>query len=470
MIENNLVWLLDSYKHTHEKQYPDGTEKVYSYFESRHGAEYNKTVFFGLQYILKKWLTLRVTKEMIDEAEPILKAHFFTNPGSFNRTKWDYIVEEHEGRFPIEIKAVPEGTKVDIANVMMTVVNTDDHNCHWVTNALETVLTQIWYPSVVATRSNSIVEKIKEAFKRTSDNGFLAEYYLHDFAQRGVTCMDQAGIGGAAHLINSYGTDTLMSIPFAANYYGADPLKIAFSVDATEHSVMSALGEEGEIQHIRDIIKKFPKGILSVVSDTYDITRLVKIYCTSGKDGLKDEILGRDGKFVVRPDSPRFEGDTPEKQVLWIIQMLWENFSGEINSKGFKVLNSKIGVIYGDSLTEKQIDTCLMSLESFGFSAEGCVYGQGGGLLQKVNRDTQRSAFKCSAQFRDGKWIDICKNPLDKSKASKKGLMKLVNGVDGHETVGLDDPRPDLLETVYLNGVITKEYTFDQVKENARKN
>lgn len=461
--DNLLLFSLDSYKAGHHKMYPNGTEKVYSYFESRKGALYDYTIFFGLQYQIKKWLLKPVTKEMVDEAEAFAKIHFFDNSDIFNREGWDYIVNELGGKLPVRIKAVPEGTRVPVSNVMMTIENTDP-KCWWLTNVLETLLTHVWYTSVVATRSAEVVDMIREAFEKTSDNIDLYKFYLHDFGERGVTCMEQAGLGGMAHLVNSLGTDTLMAIPYAVTYYDADINNLGFSVAATEHSIMTAYGKEREFELTKEIIEKYPKGILSVVSDSYNIENALKTYCTD----LKEAILARDGKFVVRPDSPRWKGDTVQDQVLWIVEKLGEGFGYTVNSKGYKVLNPKTGCIYGDGIGPEDIMTSLRVLMANGWSAESCVYGMGGGLLQKVNRDTQRSAFKCSAQCRNGEWIDIQKDPSDKTKVSKKGRLKLIKSNDKLITVPESEIGDNLLEVIYENSELIKEYTFDEVRENAK--
>jgi nicotinamide phosphoribosyltransferase len=258
--------------------------------------------------------------------------------------------------------------------------------------------------------------------------------------------MEEAGIGGMSHLVNSKGTDSLMAIPYAVNYYNAKLDGLAYSVPASEHSIQTSLGKENEFEVTKNLIRKFPKGILSIVSDSYDIENAIRVYCTE----LKPHILGRDGKFVVRPDSPRFEGDTPENQVLWIAKQLWDGFGGTINKKGYKVLDSHVGIIYGDSLTEINIQNILDVLKENGFSGQNCVFGCGGYLLRKVNRDTLRFAFKCSAQKRNGVWYDIYKEPKDTTKASKRGRF---------------DDTGDL-KTVFENGEIIKRYTFDEVRDN----
>lgn len=462
--KENFILLTDSYKMGHHNMYPEGTENVYSYFESRKGAKYPYTVFFGLQMYLKRYFEgVVVTQSDIDEADAFCKAHFGFD--AFNRKMWEKIVNVHGGKLPLRIKAVAEGTPVPIGNVMVTVEATDP-DCAPLTNVIETILTHLWYSSNVATISRDLRMYLKKAFSISADTNDLLPFMLHDFGFRGVSSIESAGMGGAGHLINFMGTDTLMAITYAQRYYGAG--MAGFSVMASEHSVMTSLGEEGEVEMHRRLLKKYPNGILSDVSDSYSIVRALEMFGTV----LKDDILARNGKFVVRPDSPRFKGDTAAAQILWIAEELANYFGVTINSKGFKVLNPKVGIIYGDGLSVEEIKQSIDHLIDNGFSAETCVYGMGGGLLQKHNRDTQRNAFKCSAQFRDGVWHDIQKKPLDMTKASKTGRLKLVLDVGAHgsvlTTVPITDERPDVLETVFENGVITREYHWADVCNNAQ--
>jgi nicotinamide phosphoribosyltransferase len=461
--DNLLLYTQDSYKVGQYLMYPDNTQEVYSYFESRNGAKYPYTMFFGLQYILKRWLSKPITKQMIDEAEEYFKIHFFDDPDIFNRKGWDRIVNEFDGKLPLEITAVPEGTLVPVSNVMMTVRCLSGFE--WLTGVFETLLTHVWYTSLVATHSYYTMQIINKYFEKTSDSDGLSKFYLHDFGQRGVTCMEQAGLGGMAHLINSRGTDSLMAIPYAKTYYNADLKTLGFSVKATEHSIMTSFGKENEFDVTRNIIKKLPNGILSVVSDSYNIENAVNVYCTD----LKQDILNRNGKFVVRPDSPRFKGDTCADQVYWIADKLWTAFGGSVNSKGYRVLNPKVGIIYGDGIGPDDIAETLELLERYKFSSENCVFGMGGGLLQRnLDRDTQRSAFKCSSQLRDGVYHDIYKEPSDKSKSSKRGKLSLVRDEHGElHTVPQTFDGTDLLRTVYENGNLVNEVTFDEIRKNA---
>jgi nicotinamide phosphoribosyltransferase len=462
-MNKNICLTTDSYKLNHWNQYPAGTEKVYSYFECRKGAKFAETPFFGLQYIIKNHLEgVVVTREKIENAAKLCKAHF-GDEKYFNREGWEYILNNYGGKLPVVIKSVEEGTVVPINNVLMTIENTDN-KCFWLTNFLETILSQVWYPITVASLSREVKVTLNEYFTLTSDGGLL-NFGLHDFGFRGASSWESAGIGGAAHLINFLGTDTVVAMEVAVNYYNADLNGLAFSVAATEHSVMTALGKNGEEQVVENLLNEYPTGILSVVSDSYDIYNFVSNIVGTK---FKDRILDRDGVFVVRPDSITPTHPTPEEEMVWIMENLWANIGGTINNKGYKVINPKVRVLWGDGIDIDGIKKILYAVTKAGFATENIAcFGMGGGLLQKVNRDTQRCAFKCSAQYRDGQWYDIQKNPKDVSKASKKGKLKLIK-VDGEfETVGENDPGEDYLKVVFYDGVLLNEVDFATIRKNA---
>ena len=462
-MNKNICLTTDSYKLNHWNQYPAGTETVYSYFECRKGAKFAETPFFGLQFIIKNHLEgVVVTREKIENAARLCKAHFGSEK-YFNREGWEYILNNYGGKLPVVIKSVEEGTVVPINNVLMTIENTDN-KCFWLTNFLETILSQVWYPITVASLSREVKVTLNEYFTLTSDGGLL-NFGLHDFGFRGASSWESAGIGGAAHLINFLGTDTVVAMEVAVNYYNADLNGLAFSVAATEHSVMTALGKNGEEQVVENLLNEYPTGILSVVSDSYDIYNFVSNIVGTK---FKDRILDRDGVFVVRPDSITPTHPTPEEEMVWIMENLWANIGGTINSKGYKVINPKVRVLWGDGIDIDGIKKILYAVTKAGFATENIAcFGMGGGLLQKVNRDTQRCAFKCSAQYRDGQWYDIQKNPKDVSKASKKGKLKLIK-VDGEfETVGENDPGEDYLKVVFYDGVLLNEVDFATIRKNA---
>ena len=458
---HNIILSSDSYKINHWMQYPKNTEGVYSYFESRNGAAFPYTTFFGLQAIMMEYLEgIRVTQSVINEAATLSAAHF-GNDQYFNLSGWQHILRDHGGRLPIRIKAVPEGMSVATNNVLMTVESTCD-KCFWLTNHLESLLTHVWYPSTVATLSRTTKEMIAQFLDETGCSHDGLGFQLHDFGYRGVTSHESAGIGGLAHLVNFMGTDTLPSMLYAQKYYDASLDGLAYSVAATEHSVMTALGPDGELSILDELLKDYPTGILSVVSDSYNIYNFVDEVCKR-----KDIIMERDGVFVVRPDSITKPHPNPEELTAWIVDTLYDTFGGTVNEAGFKTLDPHVRVLWGDGIDQEGIFKILEYLRSHGFAAESMVFGMGGGLLQKVNRDTQRFAFKCSAQKRDGMWHDVFKKPLDLSKMSKHGKLSLIEYEGKLTTVTGSDHHNDILETVFENGVITKKYTFDEVRANA---
>lgn len=460
---NNICWLTDSYKVSHYKQYPPGTKHVYSYFESRSGSVHPKTTFFGLQYWLKQYLAGQVvTLEKMHTAEALFNAHF--GGKVFNRAGWEYILKQYGGRLPIEIKAVPEGTVVGESNVLMTVENTDPE-CYWLTNYLETLLVQVWYPSTVATQSRAMKAELRRYLNANGDPNLLP-FKLHDFGFRGVTCPEQAAIGGAAHLVNFMGTDTVAGLVLLKEFYH-EPCA-GFSIPAAEHSTITSWGREHEVDACRNMLEQYPTGLVATVSDSYDIFNC----CANIWGGvLKDQVLARDGVLVVRPDS----GDPP-MTVLKVLEILGEKFGFTLNDKGYKVLHPKVRVIQGDGIDSKMLGMILQVMTTAGWSADNIAFGSGGGLLQKLNRDTQRFAFKCSSIALEAtaggkdiglRYRDVFKQPVtDSGKKSKSGRFKLVRQENGgFATVGLNDPREDQLRTVFLNGHIVHETTLAQVRK-----
>lgn len=467
-MNKNIVLATDSYKLNHWNQYPEGIEGVFSYFEARKGAMFPNSVFVGLQYLAKEYLTgVRVTREAIEEAAAITAAHLGSE-AHFNRAGWEYILNRFGGKLPVRIKAVPEGTVVPISNALMTVENTGGKETAWLTNHLESLLSHVWYPCTVATLSFYVKAMVRRYLKETSGNDDGLLFKLHDFGYRGVSSHESACVGGAAHLVNFLGTDTVPALMFIRDYYNGKPncADIAYSVPATEHSVMTALGREGEERVVARLLEKYPTGILSVVSDSYDIYNFVK-EIVGGK--FKEQILKREGIFVVRPDSVTKQHSTPEDEMVWIMRALYEKVGGTTNSLGYKVINPKVRVLWGDGIDFIGIGRILEAIKKDGFSAENiATFGMGGGLLQKVNRDIQRHAFKCCANKIDGIWYDIFKEPLDASKISKKGRLKLILTPEGYKTVPESEEGENQLVTVFENGELLKDWSFDEIRKRAQ--
>ncbi len=452
----NILLMTDSYKFTHWKQYPPGIQAVFSYFESR-GGMFPETVFFGLQYIIKRYMEGSVvTKEKIEEAEEIVALHL-GDKKLFNREGWEHILKEHDGKLPLSIKAVPEGSVVRTHNALITVENTCE-KCYWLTNYMETMLVQTWYPTTVATLSFNMKKLILKYLEETGTPE-LADFKLHDFGYRGVSSIESAGIGGAAHLVNFKGTDTVASLQVLKKYYNA-PMA-GFSIPAAEHSTITSWGRENEPKAMDNMLVQYPVGTVAVVSDSYNI------YEASSKiwgEMLRDKVLKRDGTVVIRPDS----GNPPEV-VLKVISILGEKFGYTINAKNYKVLNEHIRIIQGDGIDFSMTNDILETLKNNGWSADNIAFGMGGALLQKLHRDTQKCAFKCSSVTVNNEERDVYKEPItDKGKNSKAGRLKLVIRNGEYETVTEKEPGKNELVEIFRNGRAIREYSLEQVRERAK--
>lgn len=465
---NNLLLNTDSYKASHWLQYPPNTDAAFFYVESR-GGLYDRTVFFGLQAILKEYLTKPITHADVDEARDIFSAHGLP----FNESGWRYVVDNHAGLLPIRIRAVPEGTVVPTHQALMTVESTDP-NAYWVPSYLETLLLRVWYPVTVASVSWHAKQTIRQFLERTSDDPIgQLPFKLHDFGARGVSSAESAALGGAAHLVNFMGTDTVSGLLLAKTFYH-EPMA-GFSIPAAEHSTITSWEREHEVDAYRNMLKQFakPGAIVAVVSDSYDIYYAIREHW--GKT-LKDEIIKSGATIVVRPDS----GD-PVDVVHQCISLLDEAFGHTVNSKGYKVLNY-VRVIQGDGINPNSIRAILERVTSAGYATDNVAFGMGGALLQQVNRDTQKFALKCSAARVNGKWIDVYKDPItDKGKQSKRGRLTLLQHKEygtfktvsiSAESASLNDiEKPlgyeDAMKTVFENGKIINDYTFAEIRKLA---
>jgi len=448
----NILLASDSYKISHWRQYPKGTQRVYSFMESRGGVHADVT-FFGLQYLLTRYLEGPVvTAEDLAEATDFYRAHFGAD--LLNVDGWQHIIDKHGGRLPVEICAVPEGTVVPVRNVLMTIENTDP-KVPWLTNFLETLLCQVWYPVTVATQSRAMRKLILDALEHTGDPS-LVDFKLHDFGFRGSTSVESAGIGAAAHLVNFKGTDTVAGLVLARDYY-SEPMA-GFSVPASEHSTITSWGREHEVDAYRNMLDQFPTGLVACVSDSYDIYAACRdLWGTE----LRDRVLSRDGCLVVRPDS----GDPPTV-VVTVLDILGEKFGFTINEKGYRVLDPHVRVIQGDGIDYEMLGKILSAMERARWSADNVAFGSGGGLLQKVNRDTQKFAIKCSAVQINGEWRDVLKDPVtDPGKKSKAGRLRLVREDGVYKTVTGEGPT--LLEPVFRDGVVLRRQTFADVRRRA---
>lgn len=460
----NILTLTDSYKTSHYKQYPPNTEKVFSYFESR-GGLFDSVVFYGLQPMLMFLESVRITTDKINSAEKLIDMHM--GKGIFNRKGWEYIRDAHDGKLPIIIKAVAEGTVVPVGNALMTVENTDNE-CYWLTNYLETYLSQVWYPCTVATLSREIKKLILANLEHTGTPE-LIDFKLHDFGYRGSSSVQSAVIGGSAHLINFKGTDTMGALEYIQEFYSDDNFMAGFSIPAAEHSTITAWGRDNEVVAFENMLNQYPTGLVAIVSDSYDIyTACRELW---GRQ-LRDKVLNReDGFVVIRPDSGE-----PTEVIMKILEILGNAFGHSTNDKGYKVLHPKIRIIQGDGVDIDSIRNILFTMKCNGWSGDNVAFGMGGGLLQKVNRDTQKFAFKCSSVTISGKEVDVYKQPIDMPwKQSKAGRLKTIkiSTAEGISWITVPESTPphthmrNMLHTVFLNGQMTEYITFNNIRDNA---
>lgn len=449
----------DSYKVSHYLQYPPGTTSMFSYIESR-GGEYDKTVFFGLQYYLKEYLSHRVTVEEVEQAKELFAVH----GEPFNYEGWMYIAKELGGKIPVRIRAVPEGTVVPTHNILVSIESTDP-KVFWVVSWIETMLLRVWYPITVATRSHLIRQIILSALKQSADDpeGEI-NFKLHDFGSRGVSSQESAMIGGAAHLVNFMGSDTVAGV-LAANQYYNIPMS-GFSIPAAEHSSITSWGKENEVEAYRNMLKRFakPGALVACVSDSYDLWNACsKLW----GEALRQEVIDSGAVVIIRPDSGH-----PPSVVLKTAQLLDEKFGHTVNKKGYKVLNN-VRIIQGDGINEHSIKEILERLLDAGYSATNIAFGMGGALLQQLNRDTEKFAMKCSQIYLGDKSVDVFKDPVtDHGKVSKAGRLDLVKWSNGtFQTVKLGDAVANefsVMRTVFENGELLVDDNFAAIRERAK--
>lgn len=451
--QHNIILNSDSYKFSQFRQYPPGTEYVYSYIEAR-GGIYDRLVFIGLQAFLREYMTTPITPDMISQAKKIMAIH----GEPFNEEGWNYILNVHGGILPVEIKSVAEGSVMYLKNVLVSIVNTDP-KCFWLTSFLETALLRaIWYPTTVASNSYHSKQIIMEYLEL---NGTPADidFKLHDFGARGVSSLESSALGGMAHLAIFKGTDNVSGLLAAMEYYDADVC--GFSVPAMEHSTVTSWGREHEEDAYRNMVKQFGKkgGVISAVSDSYDIHAACKMWGTK----LKDEVIASGAMLVVRPDS----GD-PVQIVSDCVRILDQYFGSTINAKGSKVLNN-VRILQGDGINHEMIRAILVVLHMNGYSSDNVIFGQGGALLQQINRDSLEFAMKCSAAYINGKWVEVFKDPITSSmKKSKKGRLMLVTDDSGKFITKVKEYGMDIVDhlvTRLKDGHFYNETNFVAVRE-----
>lgn len=440
MNDFNLILDTDSYKSGHFLQYPENTTKLYAYLESR-GGEYDQTVFFGLQYILKRYLTQQISVEDVEEAHAFFKAHHLPFPYE----GWLYIAQTLKGNIPLKISAVPEGTVVPTKNILLRVEGTDE-KVFWIVTWLETLLLRVWYPITVATRAFHMRKLIARFLEKTSDTPEEISFKLHDFGARGVSSAESAGIGGAAHLVNFSGSDTIQGMLYVNKYYQAN--LTPSSIPAAEHSCIMVFGKDNEEKAYKYIINALSKHskLLALPVDTYNIDHALTLLSTT----LKNDILTCGSTVVIRLDSGE-----PITVAIKALQKLEKTFGATINKKGYKVLNN-VRVLHSDQISYITVEKILKACLKKKYSATNLVFGMGGQLLQKLDRDTQKFAYKVSLAEVDKTLVSVQKQPSGaKGKQSKSGYLDLIRTKQGYKTVvnKTHAPRKDsALRLVFENG------------------
>ncbi len=463
MFEINRIIDTDSYKASHWLQYPPNTTRAFYYLESRGSdRDWNETVFFGLQYLLKNYFLAPFTQALVEEAREVIEAHGLP----FNYDGWTSLIKRHDGKLPLRIRSVAEGAIVPLHNVLMTVETTDDEFA-WIGSWFETQLLRVWYAITVATQSFQIKKDVYQFLRETADDADAEiAYKVHDFGARGVSSQETAAIGGAAHLVNFMGTDTMAALLLHRKFYGA--AMAGFSIPAAEHSTITSWGRENEIEAYRNMLEQFakPGKIVAVVSDSWNIYNAVE---RIWGEQLKQKVIDSGATIVIRPDSGE-----PVEVVSKVADILAEKFGCEINSKGFKVLKN-VRIIQGDGVNQNSIRQILERLKTEGFSASNIAFGIGGSLLQKIDRDTLKFAYKCSAIVVDGEWRDVYKQPItDRGKRSKRGRLDLVCRDENYETVKLEADEKSFaadsaMRVVYENGKLLIDENLDEIRARAAR-
>lgn len=488
----NAALLCDFYKISHHQQYPDKTEVVYSTWTPRsnkHGDKIDRAVAFGFQGFVKEYLIEffneeffgRPKDEVVGEYNRVLKCALgIENPHS------KHIEDLHDlGFLPIKINALREGTLVPFRVPMLTIENTNP-KFFWLTNYLETLMsTTLWKPSTTASIARKFKQLLDKNALETTGSTLGTEFQGHDFSMRGMSGLEDAARSGMGHLVAGFvGTDTIPAIMYAEQYYNANIENelVGCSVNATEHSVMCAGGKEDEFETYRRLIEDtYPSGILSIVSDTWDLWGVLENTIPK----LKESILKRTGaplnKVVIRPDSGNpadilcgdADSSDPRAQ-KGVVELLWDIFGGEVNELGFKVLNPAIGAIYGDAITLERCEDICERLKKKEFASTNVVFGIGSYSYQFITRDTLGFAMKATSVTVDGEERAIFKDPItdDGIKKSAVGRVKVFSNQygglfyeDETHTISASPNGKDLLEPIFEDGKLLRDQSLNSIRE-----
>lgn len=482
----NPITLIDGYKVDHRRQYPEGTEYVYSNWTPRGSriAGVGEVVPFGNQYFLQRYLMEEMARFFNDRRQRVLERYAkrmkgYLGPDAAAVIGTDHISQLWQlGHIPLRFRAVPEGTRMPLRVPVLTVENTHP-DFFWLVNYIESLMSNVlWMPLTSATTAYRYRVLLDAYAKKTGTDPAFVPWQGHDFSFRGLPGIEAAQLSGAAHLLSFTGTDTIPAIDLIEDYYGdnlPEGYLIGGSVAATEHSVMCAGGQDGEQATFERLLDLYPKGVLSVVSDTWDLWQVL----TDFLPALKDKILARDGKLVIRPDSGDpikivcGDPDAPEGTPAFkgVVQLLWETFAGTFNEQGFKVLNSHVGVIYGDAITFERADAICRQLQANGFATGNIVFGIGSYTYQYVTRDTYGLAMKATWCQINGEARNIFKTPRTDNgeKFSAKGRLAVLSDKDGRIAL-VNEALPwqeaqSLLQPIWENGKFLVRENFKTIRE-----
>lgn len=491
-MRHNPLFAIDFYKVDHRRQYPDNTTQVYSNFTPRYVKKChsllddfdNQVVVFGIQSFIKDYLIdqwtynfFNVDKQcVIDEYKDLIQSAL-----GIDDFDCSHIGALHDlGYLPIRIKAIDEGFRVPIGVPILTIVNTHP-DFFWLTNYLETIISaSLWKPITSATIAFEFKRLLTNYANLTGSDLSFVDYQAHDFSFRGMSGWQDATSSSAAHLTSFKGTDCVSAIDLLNEFYSASSTCsiVGTSVPASEHSVMCCNGADGEFDTIKRLITEiYPEGIVSIVCDSYNLWRTLNVYLPS----LFNEITNRQGKVVVRPDSgnpvdilcgDKLEMcDTPAHKGA--LQLLWETFGGRINNDGYKELNPKIGLIYGDAITVERASIILQIMKEKGFASSNIIFGVGSYTYQYVTRDTFGFAMKATSVVIDGKRHAIFKDPItaDGSKKSAKGLLMVDLDIGTsrfvlNDNVSEEQEEDGHLLTIFENGKLLNFTDLSEIRKN----
>ncbi|MEP0213660.1 MAG: nicotinate phosphoribosyltransferase [Cellulophaga sp.] len=481
----NPLLYTDGYKVDHRRQYPEGTTLVYSNWTPRKSRidAIEEVVFFGLQYFIKKYIIEEFNTNFFNKPKKEIAEKYSRRINNYlgpNSVGIKHIEDLHDlGYLPMVIKALPEGSSVPIRVPMMTMYNTLPE-FFWLTNYFETILsTTIWMPCTSATIAKQYRGILDKYAEETSTVPEFVDWQGHDFSMRGIAGMEASVMSASAHLLSFSGTDTIPAIDFLEEYYNAnsDTELVGGSVAATEHSVMCMGTNTGEEETFKRLITEvYPNGIVSIVSDTWDLWKVLTEYLPN----LKDEVLARDGKVVIRPDSGdpadiicgNPNGKTEEEK-KGVIELLWEIFGGKTNSKGYKELDPHIGAIYGDSITTERATNICERLKQKGFASTNVVLGIGSFTYQYNTRDTFGFAMKATYGEVNGEGREIFKDPItdDGTKKSAKGLLKIEKENGTYklvDQVNWEQEKTGELKEVFKDGKLLIDDSLQDIRNRVR--